>query len=105
MQRERRVPAGPGGYLSARYHSACPRNTSGFRNERFDELVDRARTILDPSSERRRLYDEAGTILLDEAPSIRRFAENNVDALRTNLKGYSQSFSGRAGPEEGMVDR
>jgi peptide/nickel transport system substrate-binding protein len=86
--------ADPDGYLSPRYHSAGPLNTSGFKHERFDEIVDRARAVLDPG-ERKRLYDEATAVLLDEVPSIWWFAENNVEAIRANIKGYSQSFTGR----------
>jgi peptide/nickel transport system substrate-binding protein len=84
----------PDGYLRARYHSASPLNRSGFRSERFDDLIERARTLFDPV-ERKRLYDEAATVLLDESPTIWWFAENNVEPFRANVKGYGQSFTGR----------
>jgi peptide/nickel transport system substrate-binding protein len=84
----------PDGYLWSRYHGNGPLNASGWQSARFDEIVDQARAVLDPG-ERKRLYDEAATILLDESPAIWWFAENSVEAMRANLKGYSQSFTGR----------
>ena len=83
----------PDDYL-APYRSAAPSNSSRYGNARFDELVDQARTVLEPP-ERKRLYDDAQAILLTEVPALWWFAENHVEALHTGQRGYAQSLTGR----------
>jgi len=82
------------GYLAPAYHGAGALNVSSYRNPHFDELVDAARGILDPG-QRKRLYDEAAGLLLDDAPAIWWFTQNNTEALHASIKGYTQSFTGR----------
>lgn len=86
--------ADPDGYLSLKYHSGGAQNFSQWSNPRFDELVNQARITMEPP-ERKRLYDQAQAILLDEAPLIWWFTENQVEALHATQKGYAQSYTGR----------
>lgn len=84
----------PDGYMTPKYHSRGAQNASQWSDDRYDVLVDRARTTTD-SADRKRLYDQAQTILLDESPVIWWFAEDNLEAIATSQKGYVQSFTGR----------
>ena len=83
----------PDGYL-APYQSPNPQNAAGYSNQHIDDVVDQARGTLDPGA-RKHLYDEASMILLDEAPSLWWFTQNNTEALNDSIQGYSQSFTGR----------
>ena len=67
---------------------------SGWQNAAYDDLVAQARAQFDPG-QRKRLYDEAATIVLHEAPAIWWFSENTSEALHPSIKGYRQSFTGR----------
>jgi peptide/nickel transport system substrate-binding protein len=84
----------PDGYLGSAYHSTGALNVSSYRNPRVDELVDSARGVLDRVARKGR-YDEAAQLVLTEAPAIWWFTQNNTEALRASIKGYSQSFTGR----------
>jgi peptide/nickel transport system substrate-binding protein len=84
----------PDAYLWPRFHSTGAMNASGYANERFDEVVAQARGSLDPG-QRKQLYDDASAILLDDAPAIWWFSENNAEPIRSSVKGYGQSFTGR----------
>ena len=69
-------------------------NAAGWSNPRYTELVDTARTVLDPG-QRKLMYDEAVGILLNEAPAIWWFTENVVEVIHTSIRGYASSFTGR----------
>jgi ABC-type transport system substrate-binding protein len=45
--------------------------------------------------ERKRLYVQAQQILLDEAPQIIWYTGHNIEAVRNDVKGYFQSYTGR----------
>jgi peptide/nickel transport system substrate-binding protein len=83
----------PDGYFTP-YQGGSPQNVSGYSNPHLDDLVDQARGVLDPGT-RKRLYDEASTILLSEVPSIWWFTQNNTEVINDNINGYSQSVTGR----------
>src|SRR5439155_804474 len=83
----------PDGYL-ARYQSLSSQNAAGYSNQRYDDLVDQARGVLDPGA-RKRLYDEAAMLLVGEVPSIWWFTQNTTEALNDSIQGYRQSFTGR----------
>jgi peptide/nickel transport system substrate-binding protein len=70
-----------------------PLDLAGWSNPKYDELVNNARTILDPN-QRKALYDEATGILLDEAPAIWWYSENSLAAVQAAVKGYVPSFTG-----------
>ena len=84
----------PDDYLTPIYRSGGPRNVSRWSSEAFDELVDHARTAIEPP-ERKRLYDDAQAILLQEVPSIWWCTENTLEALHASHRGYAPSFAGR----------
>ncbi|MFN8634860.1 MAG: ABC transporter substrate-binding protein [Chloroflexota bacterium] len=84
----------PDAYLTPGYQIQGPLELSGWSHPKYDELVNAARTILDPN-QRRALYDEASGILLDESPAIWWYAENSLEAVQASVKGYSPSFTGR----------
>jgi peptide/nickel transport system substrate-binding protein len=84
----------PDSYMYLKYHTKGAQNFSSWENAQYDALIDKARTIFD-SAERKKLYDEAQKILMDEAPLVWWFTENNIEAMHKSQKGYSQSFTGR----------
>jgi len=59
----------PDSFLRVIFHSASPQNFFGWRNQRFDHLVDRAATVVD-QHERLALYREADRILVAEDSAI-----------------------------------
>ena len=83
----------PNSYLGQN-HTKAVNNYTQYSNEKYDELIEKARTVMEPA-ERKKLYDEAQTILLDESPIIWWFASKNIEALNVSQKGYAQSFTGR----------
>ncbi len=85
----------PDGYLTPTYARDGARNLSRWGSERFDQLLQAARTTIEPPT-RQRLYEEAQRTLLDEAPSIWWCAENQLEALHHSQKGYHQSYTGRS---------
>jgi peptide/nickel transport system substrate-binding protein len=84
----------PDDYLTVGPTAHSPINVAGWSSPRYTELVDTARTVLDPG-QRRLMYDEAVGILLNEAPAIWWFTENVVEVIHTSIKGYASSFTGR----------
>ncbi|MCC6178543.1 MAG: hypothetical protein IT305_24835 [Chloroflexi bacterium] len=84
----------PDSYFYLKYHSKGAQNFSSWENAKYDGIIDKARTLSD-QAERKKLYDEAAGILMDEAPLIWWFTENNIEAVANSIKGYSQSFTGR----------
>jgi peptide/nickel transport system substrate-binding protein len=83
----------PDSYLYQQ-HSKAVNNYTKFSNEKYDALVEQAKTIMEPA-ERKKLYDEAQQILLDQPPYINWFTSKNIEALHVSQKGYAQSFTGR----------
>ncbi|MDP9438163.1 MAG: ABC transporter substrate-binding protein [Actinomycetota bacterium] len=62
-------------------------NDSGYSNARVDELLNEARGMSD-TGERKRLYDEAVSILHDEVPYVYLYHENNLYAMHPSVKGF-----------------
>jgi peptide/nickel transport system substrate-binding protein len=79
----------PDGFLWARYYSKNPASV-GYANDKVDDLLAKARITVDVAA-RKRMYDEAQRILLDEAPALWLAVDNNVEGIRPRLKGYAQS--------------
>jgi peptide/nickel transport system substrate-binding protein len=75
--------------LYALFHSTeWPRrgNAAAFyKNEQVDKLLDAARQTARPE-ERRRIYREAMTIIMDDAPWIFLHSESQVTGIRANVK-------------------
>jgi peptide/nickel transport system substrate-binding protein len=60
-------------------------NFSFFKNEKVDQLLDAARGTASPG-ERKRLYKEAMTLIVEEAPWIFLYSETQVTGVRANVK-------------------
>jgi peptide/nickel transport system substrate-binding protein len=60
-------------------------NASFFKNERLDQLLDSARSAAN-SNERKRLYQEAMTLIVDEAPWIFLYSDMEFTGVRANVK-------------------
>jgi peptide/nickel transport system substrate-binding protein len=87
----------PDGYFSpysSRGRSPGTPSLTPWANARYDEIVEHARSVLDPG-DRKRLYDEAAAIVMHEAPLIWWFTENTLEVIHASVKGYRQSFTGR----------
>lgn len=61
-------------------------NASFFKNEKLDQLLDAARSTANPE-ERKKLYKEAMTIIMDEAPWLFLHSEMQMVGARANVKG------------------
>jgi peptide/nickel transport system substrate-binding protein len=60
-------------------------NASFFSNERLDRLLDTARSTPKPN-ERKKLYKDAMTLIVDEAPWIFLYGEIELTGVRANVK-------------------
>jgi ABC-type transport system substrate-binding protein len=65
-----------------------------YNNPTYDELVTRARQLVD-HEERRQVYFQAQQMLLDEVPVVPLWNGKNIEALSPSLQGYRQSYTGR----------
>ncbi len=61
-------------------------NASFFKNEKLDQLLEAARSTANPD-ERKKLYKEAMTLIMDEAPWLFLHSEAQVVGARANVKG------------------
>jgi ABC-type transport system substrate-binding protein len=76
--------------LFALFHSSeHPPGFNGafYENPEVDRLLDEARVVLD-EEERRRLYDEAISIIWEDAPWLFLYSEVQLTAVRTNVEGF-----------------
>jgi peptide/nickel transport system substrate-binding protein len=62
-------------------------NTAHYSNPELDELLRQARTITDPD-ERAALYEQAATIIHDDAPWLFVNHTLHVRATRANVEGF-----------------
>jgi peptide/nickel transport system substrate-binding protein len=60
-------------------------NASFFKNEKLDQLLDTARSTANPD-ERKKLYKEAMTLIVEEAPWIFLYSEIQMTGIRANVK-------------------
>jgi ABC-type transport system substrate-binding protein len=60
-------------------------NASFFSNEKLDQLLDTARSTANPN-ERKKLYKDAMTLIVDEAPWIFLYGEIELTGVRANVK-------------------
>jgi peptide/nickel transport system substrate-binding protein len=87
------VPAfnNPDAILSLIYHSRSQgkngRNWMYYQNSKVDDLIDQARTILDPTK-RNAMYEEVARLITEDSPAILVNRPLNVTPFRTWLKGY-----------------
>jgi peptide/nickel transport system substrate-binding protein len=60
-------------------------NVSFFKNERVDQLLDAARATAN-LGDRKKLYKEAMTVIMEEAPWIFLYSETQTTGVRANVK-------------------
>jgi peptide/nickel transport system substrate-binding protein len=84
----------PDGFLYPYFHSTGGLNKGGYENSKLDGLLVEARSISNPA-ERRRLYQQAQRIVLDDSVNWWWYAKHNIEAVSSKVQGYSQSFTGR----------
>lgn len=84
----------PDQYLYPYFHPKGATNPGPYNNAKVTELLDRARSTMD-REKRRQDYLAAQDILLQENPHIWAYNGLNIEAIRNNVKGYLQSFTGR----------
>jgi peptide/nickel transport system substrate-binding protein len=84
----------PDGYLYPYFHSTGPLNKGGYENAKLDALLVEARQSSNPA-ERKRLYQQAQRIVLEDSVNWWWYAKFNIEAVSNKLQGYSQSFTGR----------
>lgn len=69
-------------------------NRNFYANERVDELLDKGRAEIDPEK-RKEYYLEAQEIIRDEAPWVFAWIDQNIDGIRSNVKGFKQHPLGK----------
>lgn len=72
-----------------RYRTGGVHNPMGYSNARMDELLDSGRLITD-QAERKKIYDEVQTILVDELPWLWLYLPNVRMGWRQNISGFRQ---------------
>ena len=81
------------------YSGEWPRkgtNASFFNNEELDQLLDTARSTANPN-ERKKLYREAMSLIVEEAPWIFLYSEMEMTGVRANVKDIMVQ------PTEGVI--
>lgn len=77
----------PDEFYYAQHHTDGSFNFQGYSNPELDELLDAARTEVDVDA-RKELYDQAATIIVDEASYIYLYNPDNIDAWLPSVTGY-----------------
>lgn len=72
-----------------RYHSEGVHNATKYSNPRMDELLEQGRRVTN-QEERKAIYDEVQTILVDELPWLWLFLPDIAMGWRTNVTGFRQ---------------
>ncbi|MFN8522425.1 MAG: ABC transporter substrate-binding protein [Chloroflexota bacterium] len=89
----------PDSYTYPYYHSKGTRNPTNspgaqYKNPKVDELLDKGRQVND-KAQRLTIYNELQKLLEEESPFFWFYAGLNIEAVRSNVKGYVPSFTGR----------
>jgi peptide/nickel transport system substrate-binding protein len=79
--------ADPDGLLYILFHSKGFANTTGYKNDKVDALLDQARSIFDMEM-RKKLYSEAQQIIVHDLPMLPLFDSVEYGALRSNVQGF-----------------
>lgn len=77
----------PDEFYYAQHHTDGTFNFQGYSNPEVDELLDAARTETDEDA-RKELYDQAATIIVDDASYIYLYNPDSIDAWVPALQGY-----------------
>jgi peptide/nickel transport system substrate-binding protein len=79
--------ADPDGLLYILFHSKGFANTTGYKNDKVDSLLDQARSTFDMEA-RKKLYSEAQQIIVHDLPMLPLFDSVEYGALRSNVQGF-----------------
>ena len=75
--------------LYAMYHSSAKGgagNRDFYENEKVDELLDKAKTEIDPET-RKKLYEEAQILIVNDAPDVMLYNRNLTVGAQKYIKG------------------
>jgi len=78
----------PDGLLYILFHSQGFANTTGYSNQRVDQLLQEGRNTYD-QAQRKRIYDELQAILTKDIPMLSLFYSVEYGALRDNVQGFA----------------
>ncbi len=85
----------PGDFLDLKFHSShsVANNETRYSNPEVDALLDQARVENDPQK-RAKLYQQAETIILNEAPWLPFLHGKTLEVVKPYVKGYVPSLLG-----------
>lgn len=83
----------PDGAVYRPFHSKGSYNKIGYSNPKVDELIEKAKRVVD-QKERKKLYDDLQKILADEAPWIFLVSADRSEAFKSYVKGYQHLPNG-----------
>jgi peptide/nickel transport system substrate-binding protein len=78
----------PDGLLYILFHSTGFANTSGYKNEQVDRLLEEGRNIYDQAA-RKKIYDELQEIIVKDIPMFSLFYSVEYGALRDSVQGFA----------------
>lgn len=78
----------PDEFYYAQHHTDGTFNFQGYSNPELDEILDAARIETDEAA-RKALYDDAATIVVDDASYIYLYNPDSIDAWSPSLTGYA----------------
>ena len=78
----------PDGLLYILFHSTGFANTSGYKNEQVDKLLEEGRNIYDQAA-RKKIYDELQEIIVKDIPMFSLFYSVEYGALRESVQGFA----------------
>jgi peptide/nickel transport system substrate-binding protein len=79
--------ADPDGLLYILFHSKGFANTTGYKNDKVDSLLEQARSTFDTDT-RKKLYADAQQIIVQDLPMLPLFNSVEYGALRSNVQGF-----------------
>jgi len=78
----------PDGLLYILFHSTGFANTTGYKNEQVDRLLEEGRNIYDQAT-RKKIYDELQEIIAKDIPMFSLFYSVEYGALREGVQGFA----------------
>jgi peptide/nickel transport system substrate-binding protein len=79
--------ADPDGLLYILFHSKGFANTTGYKNDKVDSLLEQARSTFDTDA-RKKLYADAQQYIVQDLPMLPLFNSVEYGALRANVQGF-----------------
>jgi peptide/nickel transport system substrate-binding protein len=78
----------PDGLLYILFHSKGYANTTGYKNDRVDKLLEQGRDTYDQAA-RKKIYDEMQEIIVKDIPMFSLFYSVEYGALRGSVQGFA----------------